>query len=364
MKKEKLVVLESLRGVAAISVAFFHFNTGSIFNNGFTNNAWLMVDFFFVLSGFVIAFNYLENISSWSKLINFQKKRFFRLYPLHFIMLIVFLIIEIAKYLVETNFELVANNPAFSKNNFISFFANLLLIQNWILSSLTFNQPSWSISSEFFIYTLFALTVFIFKNKKNLIFVFLLINILIFGFLINHYGIAAEGFRGNIRCIYSFSIGAVIYYLYFILREKFLLSSSIISIFLIFFSVFIVSNNGDKNSNFIELVPVLFGITILSIVLTSKSTLVYNLLSFKWLVYLGTISYGIYMIHDALWWIFKQVLKFIFKYPVEVGPHGIRVILINDPILSNLISFIGILLVILFAHFSYHLIEKRFYKKN
>ena len=47
MKKEKLVVLESLRGVAAISVAFFHFNTGSIFNNGFTNNAWLMVDFFF-----------------------------------------------------------------------------------------------------------------------------------------------------------------------------------------------------------------------------------------------------------------------------------------------------------------------------
>lgn len=362
MKKEKLFVLESLRGIAAISVAFFHFNTGSIFNNGFTNNAWIMVDFFFVLSGFVIALNYLEKISSWSDLINFQKKRFLRLYPLHFIMLIVFLTIEIIKYFVEINFELTANNPAFSKNNFTSFCANLLLVQNWTLSSLTYNQPSWSISSEFFIYTLFALIILIFKNEKKIIFIVLLINILTFGLIINYYGIGAEGFRGNIRCIYSFSIGAIIYHLYYKLREKFLFSSSTISLFITLFTFFVVINEGDKNSNFIELVPILFGITILSIVLTAKNTLIYNLLSFNWMVYLGTISYGIYMIHDALWWVIKQILKFIFHYPIEIGESGIRVIVINNVYLSSLISLIGILLVILLSHFSYNLIEKRFYK--
>jgi peptidoglycan/LPS O-acetylase OafA/YrhL len=42
----KILPLESLRGIAAISVAFFHFNVESYFNNSFTKNAWLMVDFF------------------------------------------------------------------------------------------------------------------------------------------------------------------------------------------------------------------------------------------------------------------------------------------------------------------------------
>ena len=50
MKKNKFLALESLRGVAAISVAIFHFSIGSHLNTEFTKNAWLMVDFFFVLS--------------------------------------------------------------------------------------------------------------------------------------------------------------------------------------------------------------------------------------------------------------------------------------------------------------------------
>lgn len=43
----KILPLESLRGIAAISVAFYHFKVESYFNNSFTQNAWLMVDFFF-----------------------------------------------------------------------------------------------------------------------------------------------------------------------------------------------------------------------------------------------------------------------------------------------------------------------------
>ena len=62
-KKDKIYFLESLRGIAAISVALFHFQTESFLtNNIFIRNSWLMVDFFFVLSGFVIAYNYQSKI--------------------------------------------------------------------------------------------------------------------------------------------------------------------------------------------------------------------------------------------------------------------------------------------------------------
>ena len=116
-----------------------------------------MVDFFFVLSGFVIAFNYIDRIYSLPELLTFQKKRFWRLYPLHLITLFLFVGIEIAKYIVEIQYGLVANNQAFSQNNFTSFLANIFLVQNLLITDPTFNTVSWSISSEFYTYTLFAL---------------------------------------------------------------------------------------------------------------------------------------------------------------------------------------------------------------
>ena len=81
MKKDKYLALESLRGGAAISVAIHHFYIGSHFNVAFTMYAWLMVDFFFVLSGFVIALNYQDRIKTFENLKAFQFKRFLRLYP-------------------------------------------------------------------------------------------------------------------------------------------------------------------------------------------------------------------------------------------------------------------------------------------
>ena len=42
----KILALESLRGIAALSVAISHFQINSHLNLAFTNNAYLMVDFF------------------------------------------------------------------------------------------------------------------------------------------------------------------------------------------------------------------------------------------------------------------------------------------------------------------------------
>ena len=100
--RERLVYLESLRGFAAIAVALFHFSNSSFLTeNPFIHNAETMVDFFFVLSGFVIAYNYFDRIVDLSSLVDFQVKRFWRLYPLHLVCLLGFLGLEAAQYAYE-----------------------------------------------------------------------------------------------------------------------------------------------------------------------------------------------------------------------------------------------------------------------
>ena len=42
------------------------------------------------------------------------------------------------------------------------------------------------------------------------------------------------------------------------------------------------------------------------------TNIVIQILNNKYLVYLGTISYGIYMIHGFIWWAMRQSLKYIF----------------------------------------------------
>ena len=363
MKQKKILALESLRGFAALSVALLHFNTGSYFNNGFTNNAWLMVDFFFVLSGFVIAFNYIDRIYSLPELLTFQKKRFWRLYPLHLITLFLFAGIEIAKYIVEIKYGLVANNQAFSQNDFTSFLANIFLVQNLLITEPTFNGVSWSISSEFYTYTLFALLLLITRNNRVIISLVLSITILTSGILLFYYSMNEDNFTGPLRCLYSFSIGVLTLILYQLLKKMIQLPNSLISLILIISSVLAVINFGHKTIGYVVLTPFLFGLTILFLVLTKKNTAIHYYLSKNYLVYLGTISYGIYMIHQFVWWTIKQFLRFFFKFPVE-NLNGITSVVYDNFLISNLISFLGISLVIIFAHFSYILVEKRFYKKR
>ena len=130
-QKEKILYLESLRGIAALMVAMSHFRIDSfIYQNQFVGNSYLWVDFFFVLSGFVIALNYQFKIKNFHSLFTFQAKRFVRLYPLHLILLFIFLGLEYAEYYKEQIFNNAGIAPAFSKNTFPTFVHNIFLTHN------------------------------------------------------------------------------------------------------------------------------------------------------------------------------------------------------------------------------------------
>ena len=79
-----------------LRIYYMHYKNqlGIIQNSNFIMNGGLVVDFFFVLSGFVISLNYLDKINTKNDLIKFQKKRFLRLYPLHILTLLIFVFID------------------------------------------------------------------------------------------------------------------------------------------------------------------------------------------------------------------------------------------------------------------------------
>ena len=82
--EERLLTLDAMRGVAAVSVLLLHVSV--YLGTNFAPGGDLAVDFFFALSGFVIAKAYSTRILSGNlSLLGFAKTRIIRLYPLFFL---------------------------------------------------------------------------------------------------------------------------------------------------------------------------------------------------------------------------------------------------------------------------------------
>ena len=351
-QQDKILYLESLRGIAALVVVIHHFDVSSIFNNQFTQHGWLFVDFFFVLSGFVVAMNYQERIKTSKQLISFQIRRFLRLYPLHLLMLFAFLGVELAKYFVQVKFDMVATNEAFSINNFSSFLENVFLVQNLFNETLTWNLPSWSISSEFYVYLVFGFLTLAFHNKKTiLIIIFSFLSLGSFIFLVENSMGTENGF---FRCTYSFFLGALIFNLYKRVNHKI---PKFISYCLMLSAIALVTFSMGKDSIITALTPIAFALLILSLVMSKGDSFLKRVLNNTFLIYLGTISYGVYMIHSLVWWVFSQFAKFVLNVPMHVDSEGLTSLSFESPILSNSMMIIGLVTIIGLAHLSYKWIE-------
>src|SRR5262245_860734 len=83
-EKSHYVILDGLRGVAALTVVIFHIFEAHAFGNPFRqiiNHGYLAVDFFFLLSGYVIAYAYDDR---WGAMSQWEcyKRRLIRLQPM------------------------------------------------------------------------------------------------------------------------------------------------------------------------------------------------------------------------------------------------------------------------------------------
>lgn len=320
-----------------------------------------MVDFFFVLSGFVISLSYIDKIGDISSLVLFQQRRFLRLYPLHLIMLVSFVSLELVKLLAGTFAGATTNSTAFaSPNDLYAIIANIFLLQNYLLSELTFNLPSWSISAEFYTYAIFGCLALIAGSRRRLMGWVLLLSVVISGSLLGNFGMDTDNISGPLRCLYSFAIGSMVFLIFERMKKSIVISSSIVSAALLAISILVVTQFGRKNFEYIELVPLLFGVTILVVSLTRNDTFIIKLLSLDLLVYLGTISYGIYMIHLFVWDIMTIVLNRAFEIEYSSDPYSKSKLVIENIFIADGIAILGIVTILVCAHMSYRLVETRF----
>jgi peptidoglycan/LPS O-acetylase OafA/YrhL len=148
--KAHFEVLDGLRGSAAFLVVAFHIIGIPLgFNNSknLLHHAYLAVDFFFGLSGFVIGYAYDDR---WSRMttLQFFKLRLIRLHPL----VILGATMGLASYLLDPYGKHLQQTPLFTL--LLAYLASALLVpsptvQNRIGETHTLNSPSWSLTQEY-----------------------------------------------------------------------------------------------------------------------------------------------------------------------------------------------------------------------
>ncbi|WP_162178717.1 acyltransferase family protein [Deinococcus marmoris] len=154
--------MTGLRTLAAVWVVIYHFKEEivKLFPHlpapllEFVNTGGLGVDVFFVLSGFVISYNYATTFK------NFDGKtyrrylwlRLARIYPLHLAVLFAYAALL---FIASRGYGTVNNPEDFTLSSLLTY---LLLIQAWGFEIEGWNKPAWSITAEWFAYLTFPVT--------------------------------------------------------------------------------------------------------------------------------------------------------------------------------------------------------------
>lgn len=270
-----------------------------------------MVPLFFVLSGFVIHTAYAPRINSPGALVRFQVLRFWRLYPVHLLLLALYLILECIRYIAVNNLAVQdVRLPPFSQNNVTALMQQIFLIQaiGPTGNAQTFNGPAWSISVEFYTYLVFGFMVLICRRWL----MFSLVVLMISGLAL----LAQDtGFENLLTCIIGFSIGALISALTknWSPRIPSWIASSTLCAFFGYLAIF-----PDPH---LWLVFVLAAGLVFS-VSAANGGLATRLLSNPRSLWLGGVSYSLYMSHALVLWLTAIVLKRAVGLPEKLHPDG------------------------------------------
>lgn len=166
--------LTGLRGYAALMVCLHHLNyrlTGNWFYYLAGKGDWGVI-VFFVLSGFILAYVYrgwFANGCSGVEYFRFMRLRLARIYPLHLLTLLLWGGMILIGRILPTENETI-----------FTFLLNLTLTHAWgFTPSISWNQPSWSISSEFFCYLLFPLVLVFARKVKSSVRILIMILLLL-----------------------------------------------------------------------------------------------------------------------------------------------------------------------------------------
>lgn len=304
--------VDTFRGLAAIMVILFHLqHLDLLAGNMFITKSDIFVDFFFVLSGFVITHSNYDKLTDLASIKPFAIKRFKRLYPLHLFTLLLVLLFETFRFGVNRN-VMPLTNPVFAEDKtFLSFLSNLTLTQSLgLFDRVTWNAPSWSISVEFYTYIFVALCLVLFR--KNLWLICGICFGLLAWFIIRHQGSIIYNYDyGFFRCVYSFLFGLLTYRLSRGLPAgPISWQRTVAEILFLALTIFAVSSFTHASS---WLMPLLFAVVIL--IFSQESGWLSRFLASDRLAFLGKLSYSYYLNHTVVLAVMDLLLFKLVKLP-------------------------------------------------
>ena len=309
-----LPALTGLRGLAALWVVLFHVAPnvshvlgGTIETLPIIRDGYLGVDVFFILSGFILSHVYQNAFLrfTWKEHAHFLLLRLARIYPLHAFALSVLVIIVVLLPGFAGHYD-----PGFFSLKHLFFSA--LLLQNWLPNPIVWNGPAWSLSAEWVAYMVFPL-VLLSCRKVKLPLVALLLAGLLLGFLsavflITGRSLDAPGMKaGFLRLACEFSAGSLLQRAYMLNGGRALGGFAITAL------TCVAAVAALSRPSLIPLVLLPFGYLIL--LLAQPGRALAELFSHSFAVFLGEISYSVYLMH----WMLIQVEEYAVR---RAAPSG------------------------------------------
>lgn len=358
---KRFLVLDSFRGLCALAVIVHHSHAVQSFTElAFFRHANYLVNFFFVLSGFVLYHIYADRLGTGAQFKRFVIARICRLYPLHLATLIVALLFECLKLVIEQrgmSFTVASFTGAKAPGEILP---NLLLLQSWWsgFNQMSFNFPSWSISVEFYLYLIFALIAAGLPGPSRQIFA----GIAVLAFLALYFnsGLFSEGALIGLGCFFS---GIMTYRLYDRFKDLHMptrWATLLEALGLITVYLAVTYSEPSQNISLSLLFCVIIGL--FAFEAGWLSTLLRTAF-FKWA---GVLSFSIYMTHTIVLFMVSMVLMALAKVtglpllidvPGEIPDMVIRYINTGSILMNNLVMAVSVVLVLLLSMLTHRYIE-------
>lgn len=339
--------IDGLRAVAVISVILYHGNF-SLFNYPMLSGGYLGVDIFFVISGYLISsiiIHEIINTGSFS-FSYFYQRRIRRIVPVFLFMIIISLPFA---WIIFYPHELISYSKSVIYSLF--FFSNFFFWQTSIsyFALESFNLPllhTWSLSIEEQFYIFFPIfVIFIFKFNKKFFFIYLII-FFILSLLVSDYA-SRNHPSFNYYMIFTRAwellAGSILAYLEIIKKKRTNFNTDNNN-FLTFFGFVLIIlsllffDSTTRHPSLLTFIPI-FGVCLI-IWFSFKEEIVTKILSSKFLVGIGLISYSLYLWHFI-------IFTFIYIYfDIEKIP------------------FYWLIIIFFISTLSYFFIEKPFRNKK
>jgi peptidoglycan/LPS O-acetylase OafA/YrhL len=303
----QIEALTTTRGLAVWWVALYHFREYLPVTYGsglgwFLGEAYYGLDFFFVLSGFVLQINYAPGMARLTKdnLRRFAWARFGRIYPLHLFMMLVYLLIPLGLFMFSSR------GTVDGRYTLEYYLLSLVLLQNWgFIGYLGWNVPAWSISTEFAAYLFFPVAAALVMRLRGVAACLVAMTVVAVAiaavFIMAGQTLRFDSIRWGLpRCVLEFFVGMCagrifqlrgapgLFHAMALLAVSLALVVSVLYVWIPDYYV----------------LPVAYAGIILA--LTCPGGAVTWALNRRWLIYLGAISYATYLSHYFI----REVIKF------------------------------------------------------